>query len=122
MQAAFNVKCEVDVAWDAVGGPVVSQDSMQHLLGLLDALAEHKAHQPTHCRGGKSSSAQSQQQQGRLSATPSRPPRPARGMQQEHVAEQTGTQQRASGQRVASRQRHTPQQAVMASSKPETRT
>jgi hypothetical protein len=115
--AASNVKCEGDVSWDAVGGPVVSQDSIQHLLGLLDALAEHKANsQPTRGRGGRPSSAQAQQQQGQPSATPSRPPQPARGpqqaQQQERVAEQKGTQQRAGKQRVASRQRHTPQQTA----------
>jgi len=64
--AASNIKCEVDVQWDADGGPkVIDEESVRQLLCLLDALVELQAKDgctPAWC-GTRQSQQQRQQQQ-----------------------------------------------------------
>lgn len=108
--AASNIKCEVDVAWDAVGGPVVSQDSVQQLLGLLDGLAEHKqaAGKAAGTAAGKAAEQEGMQQQGG-GPWPTKRQRHA----QQQAAEQGGRQPQSGRQQHGGGQQ---QQAVVSTS------
>lgn len=61
--SASHIKCEVQVLWDAEGGPTVTDDdSVSHLLAMLDALNELK--QQRKAKGRKPNAAAAQASAG----------------------------------------------------------